>query len=827
MKGFMRKTAFAMSLVMALNVGVVNALAATSTDIGGHWAEDTIAQWQNAGRINGYEDGTFKPNNGVTRAELVRMINRAAGLTDAGTSSFSDVASSDWFANDVAIAVNAGYANGMGDGTFAPDTFVTRAQAAKFIASAAKLTENSSGASSMSDYSSIPSWAVGSVGALIEGGFMNGYPDGSFGPGNGMTRAEAVVTLDRVFLGGAIDDAKGSDYTIEKSDTKLSDETIEGDLIIAESVANGTVTLSNVTVKGDVIVKGGGSNSVYLISCDIDGNIIVEKDGVRVVLDGSTEAAGITINKASKIQTASGFTGDPMDIVISGVASGDTIELAGKFGNVTINDRCSLRLTGSSSVSSITVSEDADNTRIYISSESKVGTVVSNGITAITGNGDISKWEINVSGCESTIRPDSTVVADKASNPTYNTSSGGGGGGGGSSSTDRSYDARVRSVSVITSAGEQALTLETISSSGSDYVYNATGSVSGAIGSNPADYIKVVTMSNKAVVDYHNFNVSPNKVVTGTISVVSSDNTAHSRVDVEFTLTDGTVPDVTISGNSATIHKEGTYNLAEQKFADVQEITIAESVGDGTVTLENGDISILNVNGGGSNSVHLNNMKAGTVNLSKTGVRLTVDTVSVINLLGVGNQAILEIFGNVDTVNVLNTAENTTLTVGATATINSLFTNAVTAIDGEGKIETLINKAAGTTITPGVDVADATQSDVPPEVVGLNIKLSSLTINTTSATNAEFQTTTLELGSVTFDDNGNGTYGSEVELDLSNTSDLEFNIALDAANSDVKVVTVAKSEVTLGKLILTIEFKKDASASDVIKTYKLTIPFKK
>ncbi len=57
---------------------------AVSNDIKGHWAESAITYWQDNGLISGYEDGTFKPDKSITRAEFAVMLNKALGFVDKG-----------------------------------------------------------------------------------------------------------------------------------------------------------------------------------------------------------------------------------------------------------------------------------------------------------------------------------------------------------------------------------------------------------------------------------------------------------------------------------------------------------------------------------------------------------------------------------------------------------------------------------------------------------------------------------------------------------------------------------------------------------------------
>ena len=99
------KMTLSMALAAALAFAPAQAFAAPATDISGHWAEKVITQWQEKGLISGYEDGTFKPDNSVTRAEFVIMLNKALGFTQKGNVTFSDVSANAWYYDAVAIAV--------------------------------------------------------------------------------------------------------------------------------------------------------------------------------------------------------------------------------------------------------------------------------------------------------------------------------------------------------------------------------------------------------------------------------------------------------------------------------------------------------------------------------------------------------------------------------------------------------------------------------------------------------------------------------------------------------------------------------------------------
>lgn len=231
----MKKRAFVRRLLALVTAAVmllsaVPAMAAFR-DTAGHWAEKTLMEWQEQGLIDGYSDGGFHPNASVTRAEFVKLLNRALNFTAESAIFFTDVKESDWFYAETAKAAAAGYAQGS-NGAFRPEQTITRAEAAAMIARAVSLTADEARADAFADAAAIPAWAKGSVGAAAESGYMNGYPDGTFGAGNYITRAEAVVTLDRMRK-----DVQS--VTVEKAGTTLENETVAGNVIIAASVGDG------------------------------------------------------------------------------------------------------------------------------------------------------------------------------------------------------------------------------------------------------------------------------------------------------------------------------------------------------------------------------------------------------------------------------------------------------------------------------------------------------------------------------------------------------------------------------------------------------------
>ena len=295
-----KKQAIAFLLSAAMTTGTVIPAFGAASDINGHWAQATIAKWQDAGRIGGYEDGTFKPDRTITRAEFVRLLNSATStsFTSNASVNFSDVKESDWFYADVAKAVGAKITSGFEDGTFRPGETVTRMQAAVFICNAKGLAANEAGANLLTDASEIPAWAKGAVGAVISAGYMSGYPDGSFGGSKGMTRAEAVSTLDRV-LGGGVTTPAPDNQGVSTPSTDNEDTTT-----IAEAKQEGNMVWRSGGGGGGS--RGSSSSNGGSSSSDNDSDIVTKDTTINNQSDanklkGKTVFGDVTINLNSNL----------------------------------------------------------------------------------------------------------------------------------------------------------------------------------------------------------------------------------------------------------------------------------------------------------------------------------------------------------------------------------------------------------------------------------------------------------------------------------------------------------------------------------------------
>jgi hypothetical protein len=162
-----------------------------------YWAAGDISLLAQQGIVDGFPDGTFRPDEAVTRAQFVKMLVLTLGLTPrAGGTTFTDVAPSEWFAPYVAAAVRAQLVGGISPTTFAPDGTLTREEMAVLLARALKLT--TSAAVTFTDSGRIDSWAAAGVDEAAAAGYVVGFPDGSFQPLGPTTRAQAAKVLAMV-----------------------------------------------------------------------------------------------------------------------------------------------------------------------------------------------------------------------------------------------------------------------------------------------------------------------------------------------------------------------------------------------------------------------------------------------------------------------------------------------------------------------------------------------------------------------------------------------------------------------------------------------------
>lgn len=118
----------------------VTGAAARLKDIELSWAQDAIASLVDEGIIAGYPDGTFKPENPVTRAEFAKMVARAFAIRPTGEPRFRDI-KNNWAKAYITALTEAGIVSGYPDGTFKPERHITRAEMVTMLVRVVKLAD--------------------------------------------------------------------------------------------------------------------------------------------------------------------------------------------------------------------------------------------------------------------------------------------------------------------------------------------------------------------------------------------------------------------------------------------------------------------------------------------------------------------------------------------------------------------------------------------------------------------------------------------------------------------------------------------------------------
>ena len=186
--------AFILCLFCAMPV-----FAVEFTDVDGHWSKENIQYITDKGLIDGYPDGSFRPNGQITRAEFVMILAREAGVdltSFSGKVPYSDV-NDHWGASAIQWATENGVVDGYTDGRFLPDGNISRQElAVMFYRYLVKVKDNLPDATMettpFTDDDEIGVWAKEAVYGLQATGIINGNEDGSFTPERAITRGETA-----------------------------------------------------------------------------------------------------------------------------------------------------------------------------------------------------------------------------------------------------------------------------------------------------------------------------------------------------------------------------------------------------------------------------------------------------------------------------------------------------------------------------------------------------------------------------------------------------------------------------------------------------------
>ncbi|WP_312940101.1 GH25 family lysozyme [Oscillibacter sp.] len=284
--------------------------AAGFPDAAGHWAQSAIEKWsERYGVLNGYEDGSFHPDDPITRGAFAGILNRFLqyqACSSAGA--FNDTKGAYW--EDAILRLHAAGVYLGTDGAARLTANITRQQAITMVGRAFQVTESQT-ALPYTDAENIEIYATGYLSAMAERGYITDVrADNRFRPTEPITRAELVNLLNNMIdtliqnSGDYSADSLGTLMVNAADGAILKNMSIKGDLIIAPGVTGGVV-LQDVTISGTVRNLGSAPVDQYATTPvevpettvptenvpDLNWNYITDRNGKKI-----PDYSGVPVN---------------------------------------------------------------------------------------------------------------------------------------------------------------------------------------------------------------------------------------------------------------------------------------------------------------------------------------------------------------------------------------------------------------------------------------------------------------------------------------------------------------------------------------------------
>jgi len=276
-------------------------------DVGSdHWAKDYISRLADAKVIDGYEDGSFRPEGNVTRAEFSKLLCLAFGLGAKGKD-FADT-NGHWAQEYIQKSADVLYAP---SDAFGPDESATRGEIAYALANVLSL-EDADAADMFSDWDSVSKDMAARVGAAAKNGIINGYEDGTIRADGSVTRGEIAALVVR---------AQDFEAPSEPEEKPEDDKTDSLDHLYTLHPMKDLILINSVTT---VINPDDGENAVKLTYC-----IAGEEDTMHATLIPTEAETNVAGTKKSLTELSAG------DVIVFDTAFHgyiDTIIVVASFG---------------------------------------------------------------------------------------------------------------------------------------------------------------------------------------------------------------------------------------------------------------------------------------------------------------------------------------------------------------------------------------------------------------------------------------------------------------------------------------------------------------
>ena len=246
------------------------------------------------------------------------------------------------------------------------------------------MTEDTTSGSTFPDDVQISSWAREAAYAMRDENYISGDTSGAFMPKKDATRAEVIKMINNVMgqlitSGGTYSGISGRNVVVNTAGVTISDLDITGNLYITCGAGQGSLNLQNAKITGTMFVSGGGSVGV-------EGSAVGE-----MVIDGQNDDVQVTLN-------------------------GTTVS-----GDVSVGSQANVELTGSSSISRLSISSGAAGSAVNLGSGSVLQNFIADAKVNVIGSGSISNAVINANNvsiaqtpANMTLNADSVIIAGKA-----------------------------------------------------------------------------------------------------------------------------------------------------------------------------------------------------------------------------------------------------------------------------------------------------------------------------------------------------------------------------------------------------------------------------
>ncbi|WP_206459811.1 S-layer homology domain-containing protein [Anaerovorax sp. IOR16] len=402
----------AAALVCSLTIPNIEVYGASMRDIKGHWAERYINQIISAGIVKGYENGTFLPDNPVTRAEFSHMINAALGNTGTTSVSFNDTPKSEWYYTDISKALSAGYVAGYSDGSFKPNNPVSRQEAAVMLSRIVPTYGKNSDIKHFKDHASVENWAVESMQRMNGKGYIGAYDDGKLHPTDKLTRAQTAKIISDILNKESI---VKNDPNVSSNGMSLTNKIYSNGVTMSRSLGDGNAYIENCVVLGKLSVQGGGENSINISNSRVvNADVAKSSDSVRVYLKGETNVEHINVSNNAILQTSSLYGGNfgPGFKKIN-VQRSAKVTFTGNFPEVNLDGSNAEVTFTSGTVNNLNVASNASSTDVTVETNASIIDSNINASCGFHGNGNIRNMRVNANGVTYSKRPTNVYIHSK------------------------------------------------------------------------------------------------------------------------------------------------------------------------------------------------------------------------------------------------------------------------------------------------------------------------------------------------------------------------------------------------------------------------------